>query len=82
MSSENIVETDVLVIGGGIAGCFAAVKAREHGDDVTLVEKGHVSRSGQTPYISLRKRIHHLLSAGDNRARPLQPDLVRLRVPF
>ncbi|MFC1909029.1 FAD-dependent oxidoreductase [Chloroflexota bacterium] len=50
MSAENIVETDVLVIGGGMAGCFAAIKAREQGLDVTLVDKGYVSRSGSTPY--------------------------------
>jgi len=47
---ENVVETDVLVIGGGMAGCFAAIKAREQGVDVTLVDKGYVSKSGQTPY--------------------------------
>jgi aspartate oxidase len=35
MSIENVVETDVLVIGGGIAGCFAAIKAKEQGADVT-----------------------------------------------
>jgi len=50
MPSENIVETDVLVIGGGMAGCFAAIKAKEQGVDVTLVDKGYVSKSGQTPF--------------------------------
>jgi len=50
MPKENIVETDVLVIGGGIAGCFAAVKAKEQGADVTLVSKGYVGKSGQTPW--------------------------------
>jgi len=50
MSLENVVETDVLVIGGGMAGCFAAIKAKEQGVDVTLVDKGYVSRSGQTPF--------------------------------
>ena len=46
MSLENVVETDVLVIGGGIAGCFAAIKAREQGLDVTLVDKGYAGKSG------------------------------------
>lgn len=50
MSQENLIETDVLVIGGGMAGCFAAIKARERGLDVTLVDKGYVSKSGQTPF--------------------------------
>ena len=33
-----------------MAGCFAAVKAREQGLNVLLVDKGYVSRSGETPY--------------------------------
>ena len=31
MSLENVIETDVLVIGGGQAGFFAAIKAKEQG---------------------------------------------------
>lgn len=50
MPVENVVETDVLVIGGGMAGCFAALKAKERGVDVTLVDKGYVGKSGQTPW--------------------------------
>jgi len=48
--SEKLIETDVLVVGGGIAGCFAAVKAREKGADVTLVSKGKIGRSGMSPW--------------------------------
>ena len=43
---DKVVETDVLVIGGGIAGCPAAAKAAEHGLKVTLVEKSKTDRSG------------------------------------
>ena len=50
MGAENIIETDILVIGGGMAGCFAAIKAKEQGADVTLVDKGYVSRSGSSPF--------------------------------
>jgi len=50
MPLENVVETDVLVIGGGMAGCSAAIKAKEKGIDVILVDKGYVSRSGSTPW--------------------------------
>ncbi|MBW2030683.1 MAG: FAD-binding protein [Deltaproteobacteria bacterium] len=50
MSTDNVVETDVLVIGGGIAGCFAAIKAKERGVDVTLVDKGYVGKTGETPF--------------------------------
>ncbi|MFC1909358.1 FAD-dependent oxidoreductase [Chloroflexota bacterium] len=50
MTLENVFETDVLIIGGGMAGCFAAIKAKEQGVNVTLVDKGYTSRSGQTPF--------------------------------
>jgi len=50
MVPEDVWETDVLVIGGGLAGCFAAIKAREHGAEVILVDKGYVSKSGETPF--------------------------------
>ena len=44
--ADRVVETDVLIIGGGIAGCPAATKAAEHGLRVTLVEKAKTDRSG------------------------------------
>jgi len=50
MALETVLETDILVIGGGIAGCFAAIKAREQGADVTLVDKGYVSKSGASNF--------------------------------
>ncbi|MFC1891682.1 FAD-binding protein [Thermodesulfobacteriota bacterium] len=48
--NQEIIETDVLVIGGGVAGTFAAVKAKEKGVDVVLADKGYVGRSGSTPW--------------------------------
>ena len=50
MVAENRITGDVLVVGGGIAGCFAAVKASQQGAKVVLVDKGYVGKSGQTPY--------------------------------
>ncbi len=49
-SIVNRLEADVLVIGGGIAGCFAAIKASEQGARVILVDKGYAGKAGQTPY--------------------------------
>ena len=47
---EPIV-TEILVIGGGAAGCFAAIKARESGaGEVLLVDKGYVGMSGCTKF--------------------------------
>lgn len=43
-------ESDVLVIGGGMAGLFAAVKAFDAGAKVLLVSKGQLGTSGQTPF--------------------------------
>jgi succinate dehydrogenase/fumarate reductase flavoprotein subunit len=49
MKSQDTT-TDVLVIGGGMAGLFAAVKAHDAGAKVTLVSKGRLGSSGQTPF--------------------------------
>ena len=43
---EQEIDADVLVIGGGIAGCWAAISAARQGLDVVLVEKGDTIRSG------------------------------------
>ncbi|MFC1963965.1 FAD-dependent oxidoreductase [Chloroflexota bacterium] len=51
-AKTEVVNTDVVVIGGGIAGCFAAIEARKHGLDVVLVDKGHAGRSGLSPMMS------------------------------
>lgn len=37
---------DVLVLGGGVAGCMAAIAAARRGQEVILVDKGAVRRSG------------------------------------
>ena len=52
---EKEVTTDVLVIGGGMAGCFAAIKAREAGREVVLVDKGYVSKSARRPTPATRR---------------------------
>ncbi|MEM2425021.1 MAG: FAD-dependent oxidoreductase [Candidatus Bathyarchaeia archaeon] len=44
---EREVEADVLVLGGGIAGCWAAIEAARRGVKVALVEKGCTIKSGQ-----------------------------------
>ncbi len=42
------LKTDILVIGGGSAGCMAAIVTKEQNPDidVTIIEKGEISRSG------------------------------------
>jgi len=45
-NETETIETDVLVLGGGAAGCFAAISAAEKGARVVLVEKGDSLASG------------------------------------
>ena len=40
------VESEVLVLGGGLSGCFAAIAAARRGRSVVIVEKGATLRSG------------------------------------
>ena len=49
---DRIIKTDVLVIGGGQAGFFAAMKAQEQGVKVTMVDKGYAGKSGQSQNIT------------------------------
>ena len=53
MTLERVYETDVLVIGGGISGCFAAIRAKEDGLRVLMVDKGYAGKAGATPMASL-----------------------------
>ncbi len=44
---KQIVEADVLCVGGGIAGLMAAIRASECGAKVVVAEKGHARFSGR-----------------------------------
>ena len=50
MVIHKTVECDVLVIGGGAAGCGTAIKARDFAERVVLVDKGKVGKSGVSPF--------------------------------
>ena len=43
--SEQEIETDILVIGGGIAGCWAAISAARTGVKVAMVEKAELHQN-------------------------------------
>ena len=46
MKTEYI-KTDILIIGGGTAGCYAAITAARNSDKKILIcEKAHIRRSG------------------------------------
>ncbi|MBP7175914.1 MAG: adenylyl-sulfate reductase subunit alpha [Thermoclostridium sp.] len=43
----QVLETDILIIGGGTAGCFSAITIAEKSDArVIIAEKAHIKRSG------------------------------------
>lgn len=44
----EIINTDIAIVGGGAAGCQAAIKAKELDEnlDVLIIEKAHIERSG------------------------------------
>jgi succinate dehydrogenase/fumarate reductase flavoprotein subunit len=48
MTSKDPIFTDFLIVGGGPAGCMAAIRAKELNPDlaVTILEKAEISRSG------------------------------------
>ena len=46
----KVFRTDVLVIGGGMAGCFAANIAREAGSEVILIEKNYCGSTGNSNF--------------------------------
>jgi succinate dehydrogenase/fumarate reductase flavoprotein subunit len=48
MEGTSALETDVLVVGGGGAGMFAALYAARHGAQVILLDKNMVGRGGAT----------------------------------
>lgn len=43
---ENEIETELLIIGGGVAGCHAAISAARRGVKVAIVDKAPIVRSG------------------------------------
>lgn len=74
------ISAAVLVLGGGIAGCWAAISAAKKGVKVAIVEKGATIRSGaggrgvtigwvarQTPLVKLPLKSTH-----NHQLRPLE----------
>lgn len=47
IANRKILHTDILIIGGGTAGCYATLTVREHSDySIIIAEKANIKRSG------------------------------------
>lgn len=46
MREKTVVKSDVVVIGGGIAGCMAAIEVKNRGLEVIVVDKTYSGKSG------------------------------------
>ena len=47
IENKKILHTDILIIGGGTAGCYAALMIREQSDySIVIAEKANIKRSG------------------------------------
>lgn len=66
---EHEVVADIIVLGGGVAGCWAAISATQRGMKVAIVEKGCTAHSG-----SAGAGIDHWHDAAMNPASTVTPD--------
>lgn len=66
---ENEISADVLILGGGVAGCHAAISAAKRGVRVAVVDKGAVIRSG-----SGGAGVDHWHGAFTNPCSKISPD--------
>lgn len=66
---EREIETDVLIIGGGMAGCWAAISAARKGLKVALVEKSATIRSG-----AVGPGVDHWCDAPNHPLSKVNPD--------
>ncbi|GAB1477276.1 hypothetical protein MASR2M70_21140 [Bacillota bacterium] len=67
--TDNYYETDVLVLGGGVAGVNAAIAAKNEGAKVIIVDKAPIQRSG-----SGGVGHDHWLEAATNPASKITPE--------
>ena len=81
------INTDVLVIGSGLAGATAAITAADEGKNVTIITKSPQLKSGNTPKAqggivyksstdSPEKLKNDILKAGDNHSSLEAVDLI------
>ncbi|MGN6718663.1 MAG: FAD-binding protein [Candidatus Binatia bacterium] len=76
-SRAQIIDTDVLVMGGGVAGCLAAIGARELNARVAVVDKGGLlERCG-----SIAAGVDQILAVAEDGAEWDTPEYLLQQVP-
>ena len=66
--AHRTIETDVLIVGGGGAGCRAAIEAHDGGARVLMIVKGKIGLSGCTPYVGTNAAVEQWGTDGDTPA--------------
>ncbi|RKL61285.1 FAD-dependent oxidoreductase [Thermoanaerobacteraceae bacterium SP2] len=63
MHINEYINTDVLVVGGGIAGMLSALEAHNQGVRVCLISKGRIGKSGSS---LISQTVHLLIEGGED----------------
>ena len=68
IEEKKILHTDILIIGGGTAGCYAALTIREKSDySIIIAEKANIKRSGRNLSDSGRRGKGDTASGAESR---------------
>ena len=73
--SEQTIKTEVLIIGSGIAGSFAAIRARELGAEVLVVDQGEAGFVGRS---STGTNINRVVLPEDDHEAALRGSVLQL----
>ncbi|HVU21769.1 MAG TPA: FAD-binding protein [Rhizomicrobium sp.] len=78
----RILQTDVAIIGGGAAGCYAALKLREKGINPLIICKGWVGKSGASLFAGNLVISGRLLGNTEEQARNTAEFLIKYHNQF
>ncbi len=76
------ITTDVVIVGGGAAGCYAALNLRRHGIQSLIVCKGLVGKSGASLFAGNLVISGRLLGNTDENARNAAEFLIKYHNPL
>lgn len=78
----RILQTDVAIVGGGAAGCYAALKLREKGIEPLIICKGWVGKSGASLFAGNLVISGGLLGNTEEQARNTAEFLIKYHNQF